>query len=171
MKGNLLANRARGEVSLVLFEDDEQLDTRRFTLKFSNGGVREMEDLLDMERSEIDERLNSNKFGSRLMTGLLFAATRKFHRRELPVVESIDDLFDAIDDDAEDPERETIKLSAAVSAAWTGANPDEIEARLMGVEPPDKEDPGEAGDERPEGEKKDPKKGAKKGPADSGQGS
>lgn len=164
-----MANRARGEVSLVLFEHDENLDTRRFTLKFSNGGIREMEDLLDMERSEIDGRLNQGKYGPRLMTGLFFGATRKFHRYDLPVVESVDELFDSIDDDAEDPGRETVKLSAALTAAWTGANPDDVEARLMGEEPPSKENPD--GDEKPEGEKKAPKKGEKKEPAASGRGS
>jgi hypothetical protein len=88
-----------------------------------------------MERSEIDERLTQGKFGSRLMTGLILGATRKFHRYDLPGVPAIDDLMDEIDDEAEDPGREARAITVALTAAWTGANPSDIEAEILGTEP------------------------------------
>lgn len=130
-----MANPTKGEVDLVLFEDDPNLERRHYTLKFSNSGHREMEDFLDIEQSEVLARINTGRIGRRLISALLYGATRKFHRRDFPSIADVDDLMDEIDDDAEDADKETQALAIALIAAYTRSNPSDIEARILGEEP------------------------------------
>lgn len=130
-----MANPTKGEVSLVLFEDDENLDRKQYTLKFSNAGHREMEDFLDIEQSEVLGRFHTGRVGRRLLNAVFYGATRKFHRRDFPTVLEVDDLLDQIDDEAEDTEAELRKLAVASYAAYTRNDPSEIEAGILGEEP------------------------------------
>lgn len=134
-----MPNKNKGEVSLTLFEDDA--DRRRtLTLRFTNGGHREMEGLLGMEQSEIEGRINTGRIGARITTGLLFGATRRYHRRDLPSVFEIDELFDEIDDYADDPVAEGQKIMTHLTAAYTKSQVSDVEARLMGEEPAKNDD-------------------------------
>lgn len=135
-----MANPHKGEVSLVLFEDDPNIKRRSYTLKFNTAGQVEMENWLDLENSEIAEKLfglgpdGRQKMGSRLTAGLLLGATRRHHARELPTIYDIFELMDEVEE-AEDSDAETIKIGKALVAAYTKSNPDEIEAEIMGQEP------------------------------------
>lgn len=153
-----MANPTKGEVSLVLFEDDPNLDTRRYTLKFSNSGHREMEDFLDIEQSEVMARIDTGRVGARILTALLFGATRKFHRRELPSIVDIDELMDTIADDAEDFGKESRALSVALIAAYTRSNPSDIEAQILGEEPASRNGSNGASEEVPKDQDKPTRK-------------
>lgn len=127
-----MANPERGEVGLdVPFTDDR---TDHFILKFTNSGHRAMEDFLNMESSEIVWRINSGRLGARLVTGMFWGATRKFHRNEFPDVDSVDDYMDEIDDEAENQDAAAQKMLIALIAAYTKSNPSDIETALMGEE-------------------------------------
>ncbi len=130
-----MANPHKGEVDLVLFEDDPNLEKRSYVLKFTNSGHREMEDLLNIEQSEILARIDTGRIGPRIITALFYGATRRFHRRDFPTVAEIDDLMDEIDDEAENPDKEGERMAIALIAAYTRSNPSDIEARMMGEEP------------------------------------
>ncbi len=130
-----MANSSKGEVDLVLFEDDPNLEKRSYVLKFTNSGHREMEDLLNIEQSEILARIDTGRIGPRIITALFYGATRRFHRRDFPTVGEIDDLMDLVDDEAENPDKEGERMAIALIAAYTKSNPSEIEARMMGEDP------------------------------------
>lgn len=96
-------NPNKGEVGFsceLEFDDDASLDTGRFTLTFkmNNAGRRAMENFLDLEYPEVEAKLRQGILGSRIMTGLFMAATRKHHVREFPTVQSCDEFMDAMDD-------------------------------------------------------------------------
>lgn len=88
-----------------------------------------------MESSEIMDRINTGRVGARIVTGLFFGATRKFHRNDFPSVDDIDDYMDEIDDEADDDSEAGKAMLVALVAAYTRSNPSEIEAALMGEEP------------------------------------
>jgi hypothetical protein len=168
-----MANPTKGEVSLVLFEDDESLQTRRYTLKFSNSGHREMESYFTQAfgnptaQADILSMLDQGSVGPTVLTGLFFGATRKFHRRQFPSIAEVDDLMDEIEEEAEDFGKESRALSIALVAAFTKSNPSDIEARILGEEPtPNGESANGSSEEVPKDEPK--KKTTKKAASGSG---
>jgi hypothetical protein len=147
-----VANPEKGEVDLILFEDDPE-KRKHYTLRFTAGGRREMEDFLDLDTSDIELKIFGDptdpdrriKAGYRLTVGLFFGATRKYHRRDFPTIHEIDELMDLIDDEADDPSAEGQKLWVALIAAYTKSSVSDIEARLMGEQPSQaRQKPGEA---------------------------
>lgn len=145
-----MSNIERGEVSLdIPFSKDR---TDHFILKFTNSGHRAMEDFLNMESSEIIWRINTGRLGARLVTGLFWGATRKFHREEFRSVDDIDSYMDEIDDEAEDQDAAAQKMLIGLVAAYTKSNPSDIETALMGEE----------AEEAPKGTGRAPKKTPKK---------
>ena len=130
-----MSNARKGEVDLILFEDDPNLERRHYTLRFSNVSHIEMENLLNLEQSEILARINTGRIGPRLITAMFYGATRKFHRREFPTTGEVDDLMDEIADEAEDPDKETERLAITLMAAYTKVAPDELAALMGGEEP------------------------------------
>lgn len=127
-----MTNIARGEISLDVPFNKERTD--HFVLKFTNAGHRAMEDFLNMESSEILWRINSGRVGARVVTGLFWGATRKFHSDEFPSVDDVDGYMDEIDEEAEDGNEAAQNLLVGLIAAYTKSNPSEIEAVLMGEE-------------------------------------
>ncbi|MGF1472218.1 MAG: hypothetical protein ACFB50_10820, partial [Rubrobacteraceae bacterium] len=123
--GKHLSNPSRGEIAF-------DYDGKHMVLKFSNAGRRAMEDFLDLERSEIDDRLDAGKFGERLMTGLFWGATRKFHRMDFPTIDQVDDLMDDLDDDPEGAQECLISLIAA----YTREPKDVVRKRVEGEPEP-----------------------------------
>jgi hypothetical protein len=127
-----MADIARGEVSLDVPFNKERTDT--FILKYTNSGHRAMEDFLGMEDSEIVERINTGRLGTRLVTGLFWGATRKFHRTEFPDINSVDEYMDEIDDESDQQDEAAKNIIVALVAAYTKSNPSDLEAALMGEE-------------------------------------
>lgn len=127
-----MADIARGEVGLDIKFDKDRTD--HFILKFTNSGHRAMEDFLGVESSEIIWRINTGRLGARIITGLFYGATRKFHRNEFPDIDSIDAYMDEIDDEAEEQDEAAQSMLIALIAAYTKSNPSDIEAALMGEE-------------------------------------
>jgi hypothetical protein len=127
-----MSNVSRGEISLDIPFNKERTD--HFVLKFTNAGHRAMEDFLGMESSEVMARIASDRVGARLITGLLWGSTRKFHAREFPTIADIDDYLDEINDEAEDQDEASQRMFVALFAAYTRSNPSDIEAALMGEE-------------------------------------
>ncbi len=126
-----MANPSRGEVPLDIRFDKDRTD--RFVLKFSNAGHRAMEDFLNMESPEIIARITTGRIGARMITGLFYGATRKFHREDFPFVSDVDDYMDEIDEEAEEDEGERAQgIFSALVAAYTKSNPSEIEAEFFG---------------------------------------
>ncbi len=119
-----------------------------------------MEDFLGMESSEILSKINTGRLGARIVTGLFWGATRKFHRNDFPDVSDVDDYMDEIDDEADDDSKAGQNILVALVAAYTRSNPSEIEAALMGEEA---EQPSTNGNAAPKGRGK--KAPAKKAPA------
>lgn len=158
-KENTISNPERGEVSLdIPFNKDR---TDHFVLKFSNAGHRAMEDFLSMESSEILWRINTGKIGARIVTGLFWGATRKFHRNDFQSIDDVDDYMDEIDDEADDDSEAGKKILVALVAAYTGSNPTDIETSLMGEEA---ETPGSSASENGKGKGRGTPK-ARKAPA------
>ncbi len=131
-----------------------------------------MEDFLGMESSEILAKINTGRLGARIVTGLFWGATRKFHARDFPSVADVDAYMDEIDDEADDDSKAGQNILVALVAAYTRSNPSEIEAALMGEEAG--QQPSTNGNAAPKGrgKKKPPAKTAKKAePAASGESS
>ncbi len=158
-KESIITNVERGEISLDVPFDKDRKD--HYVLKFSNAGHRAMEDFLGMESSEILAKINDGRLGARIVTGLFWGATRKFHRNDFPSVADVDDYMDEIDDEADDASEAGQNILVALVAAYTRSNPSDIEAALMGEEA---EQPSTNGNAAPKGrgKKKPP---AKKAPA------
>lgn len=121
-----MAKEGRREVPVKLMGEN-------YLLVFNNAGIRATEDTLDIEQSEIIFKLNTGRVGARLMSGLFFGATRKYHRRAFPTLDSVDDFMDRLEDveDEERQEEDAKNLSVAIMAAFTNANPTDIEAQLF----------------------------------------
>lgn len=155
-----MANSIKGDVSLVLFEKDSKLERRIIRLFFTTEGSVAMEDYLDLEGSEIAERIfglgpdGKQRMGSRLTAGLLLGATRRYHAQDLPSIYDVYELMDEIGG-ADDTVAETEKLGRALVAAYTKSNPDEIEAEVMGEESGTKS---EAGPKETQGDQDKPKR-------------
>lgn len=132
-------------------------------LVFTNAGMRAAEDMLDIEQSEILFRMNTGKVGARLMTALIFGATRKYHRQKFPSLGDVDDFMDRLEDESEDYDEDAKNLSVALIAAFTNANPTEIEAAMF----PADEVPTANGSEEKTGGSPGPKKAAKSTGGDS----
>lgn len=91
-----------------------------------------------MEQSEILYKLNTGRVGARLMSGLFFGATRKYHRRDFPSLDSVDEFMDRLEEveDEDQQEEDAKNLSVGLMAAFTNANPTEIEAQLFAEDNP-----------------------------------
>lgn len=137
-----MANPTRGEVDFKFATADGE--DRHYTFKFSNAGRRAMEDALGMEAPEINMKLDTGQVGPRVLSALLFGATRKFHARQLPSMNAIDALMDAIDEADEEVEGDTpngTELFLAIASAYLRVDKKELRERMEGGAPPEEEDP------------------------------
>ncbi|QIN79595.1 hypothetical protein GBA65_14900 [Rubrobacter marinus] len=86
-----MANQERGERAL-------KLGDKQFTLKFTTSSYCELEDVLDMEASEIERKFAGGRVGFRILRALIWAGTRKHHRQELRSLPQVNDIMDDMDD-------------------------------------------------------------------------
>lgn len=89
---------------IVKHEHNIEVDGKIYRLRFSNRGLRDAEDFMGQSGEYIQSMLERGVVDQRLTTGLLFGATRKNHKEDLPSIEHIDDLMDDISDEYEDDE-------------------------------------------------------------------
>lgn len=129
-----------------------ELGKKRYLLTFNNAGRRAAEDTLGMEWPEIGEKINESGPGYRIQTGLLFGATRKYHRRDVPNMAAVDAIMDRIEDSDEETLTDFVATLMALffrgkKDVWlkiiTGEELDEEEAE----ESPEAEDEAEDSDE------------------------
>lgn len=155
----LITKERRREVPVKLLGDT-------YILVFTTAGMVAAEDTLDVEQSEIQYRLETGRVGARLIRALLFGATRKYHRQTFRSPDEVGAFLDRLEEESEDYDGDTEKLSVALMAAFTNSSPDEIEKRMMGEKPPVGSAEGSA--ETSAGGSAGPKKVAKPGKSSGG---
>lgn len=141
-----MANPSRGEVDFSFLLDGEE---QSYTLKFSNAGRRAMEDELAMEAPEINAKIDAGQIGPRILSALLYGATRKFHARALPTMMAIDNLMDDIDEASQENAEVGTDLFASLASAYLRTDKKVILERMKGEEPEPEEDPKEDPKEEP----------------------
>lgn len=117
-----MANKERHEHNI-------KVGSKTYTIRFSNAGHREAEDFLGMDGDTLQMRVGQLRLGSRIRTALMWGGTRKYHREELPDVNSIDDLMDDLEEqyeDTEDPNVVEDGYFVPLLAAYLRADPEDI---------------------------------------------
>lgn len=113
-----------------------------YRLVFTNAARAVAENELNQEWPEIGAKIDAVGIGPRLQAALLFGATRKYHRRELPNMPSVYNLLDGLEDAGEEAQ---VEFMAALLAAFYGVDKQVWLDILNGVE------------DEPEDEAPDPK--------------
>lgn len=130
---------------------------KTYTLRFSNAGHREAEDFLGMDGDTLQMRVGQLRLGSRIRTALMWGGTRKYHRDDLPDVDSIDALMDDLEEQYEDdkgPNRVEDEYFVPLLAAYLRAEPGDIKdlfRRARGEAPKGK---GKQDQDKPKGKPK-----------------
>jgi hypothetical protein len=73
-----------------------KLGDNTYKLKFTAGGLIQLEDLLDMESGEIQMKLQQGSM--RIIRAMIFVGTRKHHKRDLRTEQDITPLMDEVED-------------------------------------------------------------------------
>lgn len=133
---------------LVSFDHEDTT----YRLVFNNAARAVAEETLSMEWPEIGAKIDAVGIGPRLQAALLFGATRKYHRRELPNMPSAYVLLDGLEDAGEE---EQVEFMAALLAAFYGVDKQVWLDILNGVEDEPEED--EVPKEKPPPKKKSTK--------------
>ncbi len=120
----------------ITFELGEGSGAKRYLLTFNNAGRRAAEDALDMEWPEIGETIDESGPGSRIQSALLFGASRKYHRRDVPNMAAVDALMDKV----EDADEETQVEFLAVLMALFFRSDKETWIKILNGEPPEEEE-------------------------------
>lgn len=121
---------------LITFEHDDTT----YRLIFNNAARAVSEETLNMEFPEIGAKIDAVGIGPRLQAALLFGATRKYHRREIPNLGSAYALLDDLEEAGEEAQ---IDFMAALFAAFYGVEKQLWLDILNGVEPEEDEVPKE----------------------------
>ncbi len=124
-KDKIMANPERNEV-------DFSFGDNSYTFKFSNAGRRELESQLDMEMPAINEKLAAGQIGPRILSALVFGATRKYHGRQFPNMTAVDNLLDSIEDADEDADGapNATELFLSVASAFLGVDKKTLSERM-----------------------------------------
>lgn len=131
-----MANPHRGEVDYYFGE-------KHYILKFSNQGHCVTEEWLGLDGPEILSRLSTP--GPRILTGILFGATRKYHARDLPNIMFCHNFMDEV---REAGAEEYDDLRTSLAAAYLGIGKEELIRRMSPPTPEEDSEP----DPKEEGE-------------------
>ncbi len=115
-----------------------KVNGKTYTLQFSNAGHRASEDFLGETGDLLQERVGNGRLGHRVLTALMWGATRKNHRRDLPEVDDIDDLMDDLNEENEGDdtgEKALQNFVLPLMAAYTRRAPEELDRMMKGEEP------------------------------------
>lgn len=128
------------------------VDDEKYLFTLNHEGRWAAEDLLDKEWPEIAYAYDTGRLGTRVQAAVVFALTRKHHRRELPGAPAVLRLLEKVEEADEETQ---LDFMAALDAAMTGRKKGEVLAEYEkakaeveeGEDVPADEEEGEAGDE------------------------
>ena len=119
MKGVSMANKEAGERTLEIGDD-------RYTLKFTASSFVELEDVLGYSAGKLEQKFRDGDIGFTELQGLIWAGTRKHHRREIRNLNEVLQIMDNIPENEGGPGFQYVwETITEAYGIGQGANPDQ----------------------------------------------